>query len=272
MPVVALALAGAAVAGPTAGATAAPVNDDFRDAVSVRIGSTVKGSMKGATSQRGEPLHARSLARRSVWYRFTAVRKVSVALSTCRTNFDTVVAVYSGRRLRALRAVDFNNDGCGKVGGGSRVSFTARRGHTYRIAVAAFNATGRFTLTVNRLHPPPNDDFIDAAPLKLGSTLAGTLIHSTTELDEPRAYAGDTGTVWFRLTVSTSGPVRVEIPACHDSKEPAVGIFRGRRVGGLHRIVGDLCDVEWTAEAGVTYRVQITSGPHLQAAFRIRAR
>jgi hypothetical protein len=266
----AVALVTPALLGGAASASAAPANDDFRDAVSVHIGSRVNGNVKGATAQRGEPHHARSLARHSVWYRFTAVRKVAVALSTCRSNFDSVVAVYSGRRLGALHAVDFNNDGCGTVGAGSRVSFTARRGRTYRIAVAGFSASGRFTLTVRRLHPPPNDDFVDATRLALGSTVASTLIHATTELYEPRA--GDTGSVWFRLTVSARRSVRLDIPNCDDSELPAVSVFTGRRVSGLHYIVDDICDVRFTAKAGVNYRIQVTSEAHLQSAFRIRAR
>jgi hypothetical protein len=45
-----------------------------------------------------------------VWYRFRARRKVTVLLGTCRSNFDTVVAVYAGGEVTSLRQVDFNND------------------------------------------------------------------------------------------------------------------------------------------------------------------
>jgi hypothetical protein len=266
----AAAIAAAAALAPEAGAT--PRNDDLGDAIPVRIGAVVRGNVKGATKQTGEPRHARSSASHTVWYRFAAPGKVAVALNTCRSNFDTVVAVYAGARLRALRVADFNNDGCGEDGGGSRVSFTARAGRSYLIAVAGFRPVGRFRLTVRRLHPPPNDDFADAAPLTVGSTVAGTLVSSTTELDEPRAFAGDTGTVWFRLRVFKRGRVRLEIPACNDSELPAIGVFTGGRVRRLRRVVDDLCDVTWRARAGVTYRVQVTSAPRLQAAFRIRAR
>ena len=95
----------------SAPASAAPLNDDFGDALSVRVGSSVKGKLNGATKQRGEPQHANSLARRSVWYRFRAKRKVTVLFGACKSDFDTLVAVYSGARLSGLREVDFNNDG-----------------------------------------------------------------------------------------------------------------------------------------------------------------
>ena len=145
-------------------AVAVPRNDDFAHARAVRAGTTVKGNVNGATRQRGEPRHANSLAMRSVWYRFRAKRKVTLALGTCRTTFDSVIAVYTGRSLRTLREVEFNNNGCGG-GGGSRVTFTAKPGRTYRIAVAGFTASGRFRLAVSSVPVPPNDDFADAARL-----------------------------------------------------------------------------------------------------------
>ena len=57
---------------------------------------TRKGPGQGATKERGEPQHAESVASHSVWYRFRATRKVTVLFNTCRSNFDTVAAVYSG--------------------------------------------------------------------------------------------------------------------------------------------------------------------------------
>ena len=211
MSVVGVALAAMALAGSAASASAAPRNDDFADAVALRLGAEVKGTVKGATKQWGEPRHAESLATRSVWYRFRAMRRVTVLLGTCKSDFDTVVAVYSGRRLSGLREVDFNNDGCGRVGAGSRVSFTARPGITYRIAVVGFSPRGRFTLSATKVNAPPNDDFVNAAPIALGSTLAGTTGNATRELHEPR-HNGKTAdlTVWFRLTVATAGPVELK--------------------------------------------------------------
>src|SRR5918992_1461966 len=72
-------------------AHAAPPNDDFGDARAIHVGSKLRGTVNGAAKQRGEPRHGRrSGARHSVWYRFRASGRVSVLLSTCRSNFDTV--------------------------------------------------------------------------------------------------------------------------------------------------------------------------------------
>src|SRR5215210_6087882 len=133
-------------------ASAAPRNDDFDNARSIRVGAALEGTIDGATKQPGEPRHARTLAARSVWYRFRAKRSVTVSLNTCGASFDSVLAAYTGRSLHSLKLIKYNNDGCDVVGGGgSRIAFGARRGQTYWIAVAGFAPRGTFRLKVARL-------------------------------------------------------------------------------------------------------------------------
>lgn len=237
---------------PAGAASAAPPNDDFGDAKPLRLGKNVRGNINGATKQRGEPQHASSLATRSVWYRFRAKRKVTVLLGTCQSNFDSVVAVYTGRRLSGLREVDFNNDGCGRTGAGSRVSFTARRGRTYRIAVVGFTASGRFTLTAERIFTPPNDDFADAVRVGLGQQLSASTRGATRELREPGHTDNAPHTVWFKVSVATQSPVHLR--ACNRST-PSLTVYTGSRVSALTRVTGGGCDVTFTAQPGVTYRV-----------------
>jgi hypothetical protein len=234
-----------------ASASAAPRNDDFADAVSLRLGKDVKGNINGATAQRGEPRHASSLANRSVWYRFRSKRKVTVLLGTCNASFDSIIAVYSGRRLSGLREVDFNNDGCGS-GGGSRVSFTARRGVTYRIAVVGFAASGRFTLTVDRIFTPPNDDFADAVGITLGTALSASTRGATRELREPGHSDNAPHTIWFKMSVTAAGDVRLR--ACNGST-PALTVYTGSSVSRLTRVEAGGCEVTFSATPGTTYRI-----------------
>jgi hypothetical protein len=233
-------------------AAAAPGNDDFGRAADIRAGRTFAGTVNDATKQRGEPQHANSLATRSVWYRFRAKRKVALALDTCDSNFDTVLAVYTGRRLRSLRAVEFNNDG--GCGGGSRVTFTARRGKTYRIVVAGFNASGRFRLKVRAVATPPNDDLVDAAPITLGVPLNGTTRNATRELGEPRHTYNYPRTIWFRLRVTA--PTNVELSTCSGSG--TITVYTGRRVSSLTQVESG-CEVQFPAQAGTTYRIVVES-------------
>lgn len=231
-------------------AMAAPSNDAFANAGNISAGKAFAGTVNGATKQRGEPQHANSLATHSVWYRFRAKRKVALGLDTCDSNFDTVLAVYIGRRLASLRPVEFNNDG--GCGGGSRVTFTARPGKTYRIAVAGFSDSGRFRLKVERVNTPPNDDFIDAAPITLGTPLNGTTRNATRELGEPRHSDNAPRTIWFRLRVAA--PTTVELSTCSGGFA-TLTVYTGRRLSNLTRVEGDGCSVQFSAQAGTTYRI-----------------
>ena len=252
-------LISAALLASATSASAAPRNDDFGDAPALRVGKDVKGNVNGASKQRGEPRHADSLATRSVWYRLRSNRQVTVLLGTCSSNFDTVVAVYSGRRLAGLREVDFNGDGCGRTGGGSRVSFTARRGVTYRIAVVGFAASGRFTLTVDRIFTPPNDDFVDAVGLTPGTSLSASTRGATRELREPAHQDNTPHTIWFKLRVTTQTDIHLR--ACNSSY-PSLRVYTGSSVSGLTRVtsVEGGCDLTFTATPGTTYRIVAEDG------------
>ena len=72
-----------------------PPNDDFSHATPIRVGATVKGTTKGATTQRGEPLLGRSRPLRSVWYRLRVKHKQAVRLRTCTPAFESELAVYT---------------------------------------------------------------------------------------------------------------------------------------------------------------------------------
>lgn len=265
------ALLGVGVAGAlitAAPASAAPRNDDFADALPLRVGQTVVGTTVGATAQRGEPVHGPGTSY-SVWYRLRSARRVSVLLNTCRAAGDSVIAIYTGRRLRSLTLIEFNDDGCRNLG--SRVSFTARPGRTYRIAIAPYDQDegGRFRLAASALDTPPNDDFVDARTLALGSSLAGTTRNATLELREPTL---NPHSVWFNLRTGQAG--RITLRACFPGlRDPdtAVGVYTGLRVAGLSRADWGYCSVSFDARAGVTYRIQVAHGG-TGTRFRLTAR
>ncbi len=237
-------------------ASAAPRTDDLGDAAGLRVGQTVRGNINGATSQPREPRHANSLATRSVWYKLSVRRRTTVLLSTCRTSFDTVVAVYTGRTMRGLRVLEFNNDGCGG-NSGSRVTFTARPGKSYRIAVAGFTASGSFSLSATRVNVPPNDDLQDAVPMTLGEAISGTTRNATRELGEPGHQFNGSRTVWFRFTVAA--PTVVEVSTCGASPT----VYTGSRVSALTRVqpvASGGCTEQFAAQPGTTYRIVAESG------------
>ena len=230
-------------------ASAAPRNDNFGNAVPLRVGQTLKGNVNGATKQSGEPRHAGSLANHTVWYRLRSASKVAVQLSTCTASFDTILAVYTGTGIRRLREIEFNNDGCGD---GSRVTFTARPGRTYRIAVAGFVDRGSFRISAKRISVPPNDDFVDGVALRVGEGVTGTTRNGTRELREPGPGAH---TVWHRVRVDA--PTNVALDACSNGYA-SIRIYTGSAVDRLTR-VGDSagCSPSFVAQPGITYHLQL---------------
>ena len=107
-----------------------------------------------ATAEPGEPSHAGFAPSHSVWFNYTAPASGQITISTAGSNFDTLLAVYSGSSLNALTVVASNDDT--KTNQTSAVSFAAVAGQTYHIAVDGYgNATGNLTLNWDLKLPLP---------------------------------------------------------------------------------------------------------------------
>ena len=108
-----------------------------------------------ASTEVSEPNHAGYLASDSVWFNYTAPASGQINISTAGSNFDTLLAVYTGNLINSLNSIASNDDI--KNGQSSAVSFAAIGGQTYRIAIDGFaNYTGNITLNWDlRLPSPP---------------------------------------------------------------------------------------------------------------------
>lgn len=123
-----------------------PVNDDFAAAEALSGASgTITATNANATKEAGEPNHSGHPAGKSIWYSWTAPSTGPVALDTCGSSFDTMLAVYTGTVVGALSEVASNDDGPCNLQ--SSLSFAATAGVTYRIAVDGYGgATGSVSL------------------------------------------------------------------------------------------------------------------------------
>ncbi|TXT39234.1 MAG: hypothetical protein FD138_122, partial [Planctomycetota bacterium] len=109
-----------------------------------------------ATSEVGEPYHAGINGGYSVWWLWTPVSGGSVTIDTSGSNFDTLLAVYSGPGVfvsfAGLTPVASNDDS-----GGTRqssVTFVATAGTSYYIAVDGYHgAFGDIHLNLSSLLP-----------------------------------------------------------------------------------------------------------------------
>jgi subtilisin len=142
----------------------APSNDYFSSAQTLSGSSaTVDGSTRLATRESGEPDHYATTpdgfwwyGEHSVWYSWTAPSSGQVEMNTCTANIDSILAVYTGSELSTLNRVADDRNSCPEVYG-SKVTFNATAGTTYRIAVAdtgAENSEDTFTLKVIGGTPP----------------------------------------------------------------------------------------------------------------------
>ncbi|MGA2500901.1 MAG: SdrD B-like domain-containing protein, partial [Tepidisphaeraceae bacterium] len=137
-----------------------PANDDFAARATLSGTSvTLTGMNLNATKESGEPDHAGRVGGTSVWWTWTAPFSGDVTIDTIGSNFNTLLAVYTGNSVSALTAVPNGADDDipgGQPGGPSKVTFGVTGGTVYQIAVDGYQgATGNFTLNLNLLPSAP---------------------------------------------------------------------------------------------------------------------
>lgn len=124
--------------GSPVGATAdPPVNDDFASATAVPslpFQETIETTE--ATREAGEPdPPCGFLVGRTVWYEFTPGSDSFVSVDTLGSDYDTVVAVWTGSDLASLEPVACSDD---TITLGAQVAFRARSATTYYIQAGGF--------------------------------------------------------------------------------------------------------------------------------------
>lgn len=128
-----------------------PANDDFANAA-ILSGATVEttGINRRATTEPGEQHHAGIPGGASVWWKWTAPATGVAVVNTIGSDFDTLLAVYSGTSVSRLTTIGSNDD-FGAFGTASRVGFHCVAGQTYHIAVDGYDGdTGTIRLQVEQ--------------------------------------------------------------------------------------------------------------------------
>jgi PASTA domain len=263
------ALVVAIIPGTALGAT--PSNDDFVNAevIDGRYG-WIDGENIGATKEPGEPNHAGNPGGASVWYSWTAPSTGRATLM-CWSEFDTLLAVYTGDVVSALQEVASSDDGCSEE---SQLSFMATSGTTYRIAIDGANgATGYHGLGWGL--SPSNDDFAQAVSLA-GDTgsVAGDNAYATKEIGEPDHGAPGGNSVWYRWTAPSSGPATFDV--CTAYFDSLLAVYTGDNVAVLTRVAQDDDDcnyasrVSFQATAGVVYSIVVDGNYGEQGEFTFK--
>jgi len=248
---------------------AAPVNDDFADAIdlnAIGAGVFVEGVNVAATKETNEPNHAGNAGGHSVWYTWTAPGDGSVPHVAIQVfgQFDTLLGVYTGAAVDMLTEVASNDD----VGfGGSSVSFATTPGTVYRVAVDGFGGkTGRLSLVWNEA--PVNDNFAEAIVLAgaAGSRTGDTTQGATIEPGEQDFF--DTGTsIWYSWTPPVDGTYKIS--TFGSRFDSVMAVYEGSSLEALEllRFNDDDpdhgCCSSWIplvdAQASTTYRIQVAA-------------
>jgi hypothetical protein len=244
-----------------------PPNDDFADAqgLSGPVG-IVDGWTLGGTKQAGEPDHAGDPGGSSIWYRWTAPASGRVTFSTLGSNFDTLLAAYTGSAVDSLSEVASNDDANGLLT--SEISFDAVRDTTYSIAIDGHGGDSGLSELSWDLRPP-NDNF-DAAQLISGDhgSVAGTTVGATKEPSEPN-HAGDAGgsSVWYRWTAPATGTLTLD--TCSSNFDTLLAVYIGADVAHLTAVASNddgpaTCgldglgsQVTLSVNAGTTYDIAV---------------
>ncbi len=244
-----------------------PPNDNLaaaQDIASVPP-TTTTGSSVFATKEPNENAHAGDAGGASVWYDWTAPADGTYRFDTCLSNFDTLLAVYTGDTF-PLPEVASNDDGCGGL---SIVTFVATAGTTYHVAVdGKSGAAGNIMLSAALVDPPLNDDFADAQvlsvdPPETGTSVQGSNLAATKEANEPD-HAGEPGgaSIWYVWTAPASAEFQFD--TCFSVPDTVLAVYTGPGYGNLTEVAtnddsvcGLQSTVRFTATMGTTYHISI---------------
>ena len=118
---------------------APPMNDNFANATFLTgVSGSASGTTLAGTKESGEPNHGGNSGGASIWYQWTAPASLRTTFDTLGSGWDTLLAVYTGQSVSGLTLVAQNDDDSIDDTFESRVTFSAKAGATYWIAVDGY--------------------------------------------------------------------------------------------------------------------------------------
>jgi hypothetical protein len=252
-----------------------PANDNFANAIPISLESgtvQVTGSNIAATRETGEPNHVNVAEGHSVWWKWTPLTNGSATVDTLGSDFDTVLAVYTGTSVSALTLVASNDDAESPTDNPtssrkrtSIVTFTVTGGTTYWLAVDGWGDiahgdipyTGSVTLNVGIVP-------ITSPPVIISATTASVdggkpFTYTITAANSPTSFSA-TGLPAGLSVDSVTGKI---------SGSPTVtGVFSvqlgatnllGTGNATLTLTVKAMPALTWAAPAAITYGTALSS-------------
>jgi hypothetical protein len=235
-----------------------PPNDDFAGRTSLTgTNISITTSNVGASKEIGEPNHAGCAGGKSVWWTWTAPVSGRVAVAvTAGTLSYPLLGVYTGTDVTSLTLIATEGSYSSLY-----VAFNAVAGTEYQIAVDGnYASSGTFTLAVQYVAGPPNDDFADRIMLTgTNISITASNVGACKEVGEPN-HDGKVGgkSVWWTWTAPVSGRMVVTVK---DGFDTLVGIYTGTDITSLTPVTSaesyTPLGVAVNAVAGTTYQIAV---------------
>ena len=252
------------------GLQAAPGNDDYADAeVLEGVWGQWIGDNRGATREVREDLHAGNAGGSSVWFRWTAVFTGRLTVYTFGSDFDTLLASYTGETIGDTELIESNDDSWEDFQ--SRIIFPVTQGREYRIVVDGWNGNvGNILLTWHLSRSggaPANDAFSESEELQgPAGLLVGSNVGSSRQEGEPYHFGQIPGrSVWFTWTPANDGEATFSTDG--SGFNTLLAVYTGASLDSLERITqNDDVDeagtpgfsrVQFRVTAGVPYHVVV---------------
>ena len=209
-----------------------PVNDAAVRAITItgETGSVVGTNDNGSRDADFEPEHGGNAGGASVWWTWRAPRRGRVTFETTLSDIDTLLGVYTGSLEETNRLVRVAGNDDAAPDRTSAVTFTAREGQTYQIAIDGFNDgydldTGEVWLSWNMAGAPadvtpPETTIVDGPPAAWTVARARLRFTSSEPAStfECRLEAGPWHTCWPGIEyVPVLGPLTFEVRATDDA-------------------------------------------------------
>jgi hypothetical protein len=237
-------------------------NDVCGSAISLTNGVSYATSTSGATSTNDPTTVCSSGVGKGVWFSFSPNATGPVLISTCGSDYSTVLQVYGGS-CGALTHVDCNaGNGIACSTAQASLRFNGTGGTIYRIFVGgAGGASGNLSITA---YSPANEqcegalELTNALPYSMNTASAGATGDPT-----PACAAAVTKSVWFSFVPTLNG--LAQITTCGSDFDTVLQVYSGS-CSSLSSVTcndnnGPLCagsqaSVSFHANAGTRYWIQ----------------
>lgn len=242
------------------------INDQCAGATPMIVGTLYTANTASATSA-NDPTPVCGSVGKGVWYTITPENSGTIVISTCGSNYDTVLAVYTGNcgSLTALGGACSDDEGPSCSGTAASLSFSAVGGTTYSIFVGGKGGVSG-TLNIRATAPPPVNDQCSAAQfMGMGIVYTENTATATSTNDPLPSCASTLGKgVWYYFIPSVTGTATIS--TCGSDFDTALAIYTGSCFtpamvnGACNNDNGPVCSgtaasLTFSAIANTSYRI-----------------